>query len=333
MKKELLAIALLFGALITKSQTVLSDLENVTTPNWNNEVYNDSLGGNGFNSGDAHFATVWDTSFGGFWSSGWAASAHYDSITAGYTNPYGCIAKKGYGNSNKFAVGTTSMGLNIALSGVSLGNRVQGLYVCNSTWAYLSMRDGDFVAKKFGGSTGNDPDWFKLQIKRYYGGTLQNDSVEVYLADYRYANNSQDYILSTWTWINLSSLGNVDSLAFFLSSSDNGSFGMNTPAFVCIDNLTTNAPVGIEDPIIKNPISLYPNPAKENFEIAYETESPSFVNLKMTDVTGRELHAQNFRSLAGLNKFKVETDHLPAGVYYVTMNVDGKVFSEKLIKQ
>lgn len=333
MTKQLLAIAFFLGALTIRSQTLLSDFESVILPNWNNEVYNDSLGGDGFNSGDAHFATVWDTSFGGFWSSGWAASAHYDSITAGYTNPYGCIAGKGYNSSNKFAVGTTSLGLNIALSGVSLGNRVQGLYVCNSTWAYTSMRDGDFVGKKFGGPTGNDPDWFKLQIRRYYGGTLQNDSVDVYLADFRYSNNNQDYILNTWTWINLTGLGNVDSLAFFLSSSDNGTFGMNTPAFVCVDNLTTNAPVGIESNSARNSINLYPNPANEYFEIAYETEVPSFVNLKMTDITGRDLLLQNFRSLNGLNKFKVETEHLATGVYYITMNVEGKIFTEKIVKQ
>src|SRR4051812_25246797 len=107
MKKQLFTIALLCGIFTTRSQIVSSDFESVALPNWNNQVYNDSLGGNGFTSGDAHFATVWDTSFGGYWSSGWAASAHYDSLTAGYANPYGCIAKKGYNNSNKFAVGTT----------------------------------------------------------------------------------------------------------------------------------------------------------------------------------------------------------------------------------
>jgi hypothetical protein len=207
------------------------------------------------------------------------------------------------------------------------------MYVCNSTWACKSMEQGDFVAKKFGGASGNDPDWFKLQVKRYYGGALQNDSVSVFLADYRFSNNVQDYILKTWTWINLSSLGNVDSLAFYLSSSDNGSFGMNTPAFVCVDNLTTNAPVAIQNYFSETGLNLYPNPANDYFEVAYQTETPSFVNLKMTDVTGRELLAQNFRSFNGLNKFKVETETVPAGIYFVTLNVEGKIYSKKLIKQ
>ena len=333
MKKVLLSIALIGTVLTMKSQTVLSDFESVTLPNQNNQVYNDSLGGNGFSSGDAYFPTVWDTSFGGFWSSGWAASALYDSSTAGYGNPYGCIAYKGFNNSNKFAVGTTSMNLHINLSGTSLGKPVSGFYVCNSTWAYKSMQTGDFVAKKFGGASGNDPDWFKLNVKRYYSGALQTDSVGVYLADYRYTNNTQDYILKTWTWINLSSLGNVDSLAFYLSSSDNGAFGMNTPVFLCIDDLITNAPVGIENHFSFAELNLFPNPASDFFEIAYQTETPSFVSLRMMDVTGRELLTQNFKSFNGLNKFKVGTQALPGGIYYVTLNVEGKIFSKKLIKQ
>ncbi|MGZ4102328.1 MAG: T9SS type A sorting domain-containing protein, partial [Bacteroidia bacterium] len=88
-----------------------------------------------------------------------------------------------------------------------------------------------------------------------------------------------------------------------------------------------------EDHSLSNTMSLYPNPVKEYFEIAYETQSPSFVNLKMTDITGRELLLQNFRPMNGLNKFKIETGHLPAGVYYVNLNVEGKIFTEKVIKQ
>src|SRR5450631_3525226 len=126
MKKVLLPIAFIGAILTMKSQTVLSDFENVTLPNQNNHVYNDSLGGNGFISGDAHFPTVWDNT-NGFWSSGWAASNINDSSKAGYSNEYGCAAYKGYNNSNKYAVGTTSMNLSVKLSGASLGNPVSGV--------------------------------------------------------------------------------------------------------------------------------------------------------------------------------------------------------------
>jgi hypothetical protein len=62
--------------------------------------------------------------------------------------------------------------------------------------------------------------------------------VHFYLADYRFEDNAEDYIVKTWEWFDLSSLGRADSLMCTLGSSDTGMFGMNTPAYFCVDNLT-----------------------------------------------------------------------------------------------
>ena len=123
-------------------------------------------------------------------------------------------------------------------------HQVEGIYVTNSTYAALSMKHGDTFAKKFGGDDGNDEDWFKLSVWGKIDGS-ETDTVEFYLADYRFADNEKDYIIETWQWLDLSTLGNVDSLLFSLSSSDDGMWGMNTPAYFCMDNMTIldNAPV------------------------------------------------------------------------------------------
>ncbi|MBT3193431.1 MAG: DUF4465 domain-containing protein, partial [Verrucomicrobia bacterium] len=48
----------------------------------------------------------------------------------------------------------------------------------------------------------------------------------------------EDYIVGEWTWVDLTSFGPaVKSLHFSLSSSDNGAWGMNTPAYYAIDDL------------------------------------------------------------------------------------------------
>ena len=67
-------------------------------------------------------------------------------------------------------------------------------------------------------------------------------TVEFYLADFRFSDNSQDYIVDTWTSVDISSLGAVNQLTFKFESSDNGTFGMNTPAYVCIDDIVYNEP-------------------------------------------------------------------------------------------
>ncbi len=113
---------------------------------------------------------------------------------------------------------------------------VRGMYVTNATYPALSMKYGDDNSKKFGGADGNDPDWFKLSVWGMLDGQ-ETDTIAFYLADYRFEDNANNYIVDTWTWLELSPLGKVDSLLFGLSSSDVGSWGMNTPAYFCVDNI------------------------------------------------------------------------------------------------
>jgi hypothetical protein len=113
---------------------------------------------------------------------------------------------------------------------------VQSVYVTNSTYAALSMRDGDSFSKQFGGDGGDEPDWFKLSVYGTdAGGSLLPQSVEFYLADYRF---DADYIIDAWTLVDLSSLAGAKRLHFNLSSSDVGEFGMNTPATFAIDDIS-----------------------------------------------------------------------------------------------
>ena len=209
------------------------------------------------------------------------------------------------------------------------------MYICNSTYAYKSMKSGDSFEPKF---TAANKDWFKLTIKKYFHGNLANDSSEVYLADFRYTDTTQNYILKNWMWINLTSLGNVDSLTFSMHSSQNGAYGMNTPAFFCIDNLTLNTnydtlETGIKNYFTQNSLNLYPNPAVTETEIVYSTTTSVPVSMKVIDLLGNELIEQKAQSYTGINKFKIEISTLPAGVYYVTLNAGNNFMTKKLIKQ
>jgi len=103
------------------------------------------------------------------------------------------------------------------------------------------MRDGDGFAKKFGGATGSDPDFLRLTITGQDGGGATTGTVDFFLADFRFADAAQDTIVRDWTFVDLSSLGAVASLGFALASTDNGAFGMNTPAYFAMDNLTVAA--------------------------------------------------------------------------------------------
>jgi len=82
----------------------------------------------------------------------------------------------------------------------------------------------------------DDPDWFKLTIT----GSNSN-TVDFMLADYRFEDNGQDYIVDEWTWIDLSGLGSVTNLEFSFTSTDNGAWGMNNPGYFAMDNFNGSA--------------------------------------------------------------------------------------------
>lgn len=280
----------------------------------------------GFASGNCYFPSGYDTAWA-YWASGWAYSNQTDTSTAPSSTSQMFVAKAGSGyQSANFAVGQNYAITRI--TGIASGGQVNGVWVTNSTYAYNSMKLGDSFAKQFGGTSGNDTDWFKLTIKNYYGGVLTGDSVDFYLADYRFTNNSQDYIVRDWSWVDLSSLGNTDSLQFTLSSTDNGAWGMNTPAFFCIDDLeTADSPMSISTSTV-NAFKIYPNPASE------------FVTISGAQLPGSELCIYNSVGQIVEKKVLNSTQEIVAlsnftnGMYhFVITSANGDKSSQTFIKK
>jgi hypothetical protein len=94
------------------------------------------------------------------------------------------------------------------------------LQVANTTYAALSMLQGDAFSKKFGGPDGTDADWFLLTIEGFDASGNSVGTVEFFLADYRAADPAQDYIVEAWAEVDVSGLVGATQLSFALSSSD-----------------------------------------------------------------------------------------------------------------
>lgn len=202
-----------------------------------NSFWNGSDQSGGFNDGSVHFINSYNTDYSSW--SGTAYSNMTDKTTAGYDNQYSAYADGGANGSENFAVcypGDQTPTVSIPSGD---GAKFKSLYINNTTLTYLSMQNGDTFAKKFGGEDGTDPDWFMLTIHGMdKDGNETSEAVEFYLADYRSEHNYQDYIVDAWTEVDLTPLGsNVKQLKFVLSSSDNGDYGMNTPAYFAFDDL------------------------------------------------------------------------------------------------
>lgn len=228
--KYLLGILLVSQIFLSNAQTVSTFDDLTLTPD---SYWNGSDESGKFTSGNARFANSYNVAWGS--GTGFFYSNKTDITTPGYGNQYSAYTGGGYNGSANYAIGYTGP-VGIKLLGNDAGKKVNGFFVSNTTYTALSMKDGDDFAKKFGGLSGDDPDWFKLTITGYLNEVASSTTVDFYLADFRFEDNSQDYILNTWKWVDLNSLGNVDSLSFSFSSSDNGQWGMNTPGYFAMDN-------------------------------------------------------------------------------------------------
>jgi hypothetical protein len=198
--------------------------------------YNGSDGAGGFVSQGAFFNNNYDAQFGSW--SGWSYSNQTDVTTPGFVNQYSAYNLPDGGGDSSPNYGVAYNGqFGDAYIRLPDGTAPVSVRVTNTTYAALSMRDGDMFAKKFGGPDGTDPDFFILTIYGLDDTGAVSSSVAFFLANYTFQDPALNYIVSLWTTIDLTPLGNVRGLAFGLISSDIGPFGMNTPAYFAIDNL------------------------------------------------------------------------------------------------
>jgi uncharacterized protein DUF4465 len=214
------------------SASAASDFENVLlAPNsyWNGSDLAGSYDASDtFASGSGAFTNYysynadWDyASWGGF-----AYSNITDSLAQGLAGQYNAISGAGQNSSANYVVGycnTFAQGMpTVTFDSVQT---FSGAYFTNSNYAYYSMLNGDDFAKQFEAG-----DWFNLAITG-----KDADGAETGTVNFRLAEDID--IVNTWTWVDLSSLGNVKRLEFALTSSDTSPLGMNTPAYFCMDGL------------------------------------------------------------------------------------------------
>ena len=225
-----LTLGLVAATSIAKGQTV-SNFENLLTGN--DSVWNGSDLSGGLVNGAGFFINQYDTQWGSW--SGFSVSKTTDTVTGTWSNQYASISGNGANNSSAFAVVynyATAM-----FTHSLLGDSIYGLSINNSTYVYRNMQTGDAFTKKFGGPTGNDPDFLSITFLGYDADFELTDSVIFYLADFRDPNNANDYLIKDWTWVDLSVLGRIRYLDMKFNSSDVGQFGINTPTYACIDSL------------------------------------------------------------------------------------------------
>ena len=314
----ILTIALFFGA---NANAQIDFESSLTEP----ESYNNgSEGPEGFDFSPIQLVNYYDSEFSYF--TGFAISNVTDNVTPGYTNQYSAYAGAGANNSNTYAVAYSNPEIYSSIAEA----RILSFDLSNTTYAALSMLEGDSYGKKFGEATNaageddgtNGEDYFKVWIICENSNNGSKDSLEFYLADYRFANNAEDYILNTWESISLTDLSfDVTNISMRFESSDNGEFGMNTPAYLAVDNIMWEAPLYIAETNQKD-FEFYPNPVNNLLNI---NGPEGFV--KVTTINGEKIKEHLHDS-----KSTIDFSALPSGIYILNVNTPNGITSKRIIK-
>lgn len=340
MKKSITKITILLAtaiSLVTNAQSPVSITFDEPTFTLTPNSYYQNTVSNNWISGVAKFKYVWNTTFGGYWESGTAYTNKKDTTDGTFTNLYSSAAFGAYNGSN---YATSQDGAVISFSNTT--TQVSGFFITNTTYAWKTLKNGNAFSRKFGDTTGTNsgglypqggyPDYFKLVVFGYKGGVKNADSAQFYLADYRFTASSSDYIIKNWQYLNCTAIGVVDSLVFKLRSSDNGSFGMNTPGFFSMDNLTTVNTVGIEELENISNSNLFPNPTSGNVNLTFESKKETDLLIHVLDMTGKIVMTKIIQSNLGQNQVNLKMETLEGGLYFIEMSDSNSSKRIKIVK-
>jgi hypothetical protein len=191
----------------------------------------------GFTSNGVVFSNAYDAAAASW--SGWAYSDVDDPTTTGptpylsdYIHQFAAITGAAPGGSGNYAISYGSG----AVINLPAGTSPVSFEVTNTTYDYLSMTHGDGFAEQF-----TPGDFFELKILGFTG--LNGSGSEVGEVDFDLARYTLPNSLpvDVWTLIDLASLAGSESLVFDYASSDVGPFGINTPEYFAMDDLTLGA--------------------------------------------------------------------------------------------
>jgi ribosomal protein S13 len=115
--------------------------------------------------------------------------------------------------------------------------KLVGLWICNTSYTYGVITYGN----QFGSTGVATPlkemkGYFQVNLECYdaNGGLIR--TYKRLLADYRNGQQQVDPI-TTWDYWEINAEG-VQSVKFNFEGSDSGAYGLNTPAYICIDDIT-----------------------------------------------------------------------------------------------
>lgn len=206
-----------------------------TVPNYKNTFYSGSYS---FANSMIPYSQTW-----GLFGYSNKTSTSFDMSTL-ITDQFNSVVGHGVNGSSNYAVVYPShvMGHTMVVpTHKPQGDSIRGCYITNNAWVkYVSIHGTGTNSN--GKQDANTPfttgDWVKLTAKADNG-----KSVSFYLADYRSSNPADHYLIESWQWLDLRSLGVVKNVTFTMDGTRHNQYGTTIPTYFCMDDFGGDRPL------------------------------------------------------------------------------------------
>lgn len=192
----------------------------------------------------------------------------------------------------------------------------KSLMITNNEKAKKSILNGDAFAHAF-----TDGSYFKLFIIGKKQETI-TDTVTFFLADY---TNGKTDIINAWTEVDLTPLGEVDTIKFALESTDTNSYGMLTPAYFCLDDLKFDLATSNKTITQNTDIKIYPNPATDFIKISSNNDITAY---RIINTKGQICRQNKTKS----NFISINVSNINKGVYFLNIITKTSSKTYKFVK-
>ena len=113
---------------------------------------------------------------------------------------------------------------------------IPGTFVTNTAWVKEVTQKGTGM--------GDEPHtpFHKGDYLLLIASNSKGQSIEFPLVDYRSSNSAEHYIIDSWQWLDLSALGETESVIFSMKGTRIANGGTTIPAYFCLDDFGSEMP-------------------------------------------------------------------------------------------
>ncbi len=96
---------------------------------------------------------------------------------------------------------------------------------------------------------------------------------------------------------------------------------------------TILCPVGLEDILLENSLSIFPNPTNNMLNISFELLEPAEVQIRLQDILGQEIYSTDQGTVANTYQNSINLSDYASGVYLLSIQVGEELLVRKIVRE